>query len=1660
MRGANIGFREAEALAENVSVGQALTYAAGAAGPMQTPGGLIEQQYGQQPWLNGETFDIRDEKQRAELFTQHLQGQLGSGLLDLIVDPLAFIPVGKTTSATRVAARLQRTEIPAERLTQYQQEAIRYVQEVQQAVPFASTSRATDTDIQQQLANFRPTTGFGVRIHQLLTETNPTRLLNNPIVNEPGLAPVAAALRTPQEAAVFALAMLGDTQAARTLDALAPSVARGSPIPLPPPTADDIIRVFDDLLQRNPTLNETVTRLANRAATGSTGATRGYTVNPQPLVERFRIRREGIITERLTGGNVEGIAELMVGRRLRYLAWPAAWSVSRLRPLGYASLNNPRPLELADEVAAFFGQSKVLRQMQNGSEADQQIVRNLYTTTQAQLATAPTENLRAQVIRNAEQEAATIIAQKVAQSVGSEVDRQIILDNITRLQQKRDSILDEARTTGVVLGREGEESIRVNPDLQTKLVSSLPMLDPNVLERSIRKVIGQNTATGVVSESLAGLFENFNVAFSAAVLIRPGYIPKNSIFEPAFRTFLTTNTLPFQLLPMALRHMSMNSASRIRGVSYILGGLNPATRRVRAEQLDQVQTELEEITKLWNNTVDEINKLERSIARRESRLELLQGEDYIPDAERVDVLDARVERQQTTLDRRAEKLDQQQARLDRLIAEGKSQASIERATIARDRTQEQVNEARQRLTQTENSLAELIDPEFGVERLTGVIAEKTEQANRLYETLEKYRPELKSAQADVSRVGLASPEAMASAALRVRASWETATETSPTFFTYRGPESDWLNVWNMPGGRADLAEVSPIRSAASLVTSPTTERVRRRQRESRATGVPVAKGSKQWWDAYATTLDTYRVNDPVFSRIIQGENDDSILNFLMRDLQFNGTESTMYRLAVKHEIDKQNSIMMVRPVLDELDESFARRIIDEARTQFDELVPDDLIRQRLAAGPVTRTQLQKAWEARGVNYVELLPALPRTPVGLNNANMWEALVNVYATAVDTGFRLITQPEYVMFRSPFMKRVSEQTMVELLDNARRSNVDITQEVLTRYAQISRRTAVAAADETFYAVRRMNNAQYMSRFLLGFPNAMYNSIRFYAQQAIDNPYTLVLLNDVREAPYDIGMVVDEDNNPLTPREADRQNKETYVVLPFPLQTNTPGFRGKLNTRQFDFLTAGPTPSWLATVPLSLAVTRFPTLEQTLSDTLGKRMYGTLLFAGQPQFKAGESASEMLNNYVQGNVVPRWLTEGLQLAYATADKDKVLGTRGGQLGRIANTVWAVHSARLHSYAVNNPDQVQPADGQKFLNESLEIALSFERTRWVTRLLSPLGVTWEPSSQIVKDYRINREAFYRQNPDMLGNRDIDDAVFADMITMWGGDEQSLTGFLVSSRTSDLGVQPTQVAYQRLQANRDLVAGVLKENPSPEAADSIGIITDTVIPGEFSPAVYSSLDALEVGGIEFPPLTRSVRDREQERLERNGWLEYNRITARYDSLLLGRRSKSLLSVENRDLWASRKQEVLALAAANKPWGDKFGNSTATIAPNLRMIGAAVGDDTFMRAQTGPDKQKWDGIAEWYELYVATKDAYDRLPPNSAKRNGLREWWEGETARLRAGNTFFADFHSRYLQGDEVIDVPELLNQDLPPVGVQRTAPQLTSPAGDEAVDFFNSRAG
>jgi hypothetical protein len=118
---------------------------------------------------------------------------------------------------------------------------------------------------------------------------------------------------------------------------------------------------------------------------------------------------------------------------------------------------------------------------------------------------------------------------------------------------------------------------------------------------------------------------------------------------------------------------------------------------------------------------------------------------------------------------------------------------------------------------------------------------------------------------------------------------------------------------------------------------------------------------------------------------------------------------------------------------------------------------------------------------------------------------------------------------------------KRVMRMIVENAQRNGIEITSDMWQNQIRpLSQEYALKQVENTFYAIRRMNNVKYYSRFLLGFPSAMFNSIKFWVKAGLANPYNFALLEQIRTSPWAAGMVIDEDGNECI-RRLSEENKE---------------------------------------------------------------------------------------------------------------------------------------------------------------------------------------------------------------------------------------------------------------------------------------------------------------------------------------------------------------------------------------------------------------------------------------------------------------------------------------------------------------------------------------
>jgi hypothetical protein len=835
--------------------------------------------------------------------------------------------------------------------------------------------------------------------------------------------------------------------------------------------------------------------------------------------------------------------------------------------------------------------------------------------------------------------------------------------------------------------------------------------------------------------------------------------------------------------------------------------------------------------------------------------------------------------------------------------------------------------------------------------------------------------------------------------------------------------------YDVIGGGALRQEIDPALTLANVTQPGAFERAPKTSFNTiplnPATSTVNKKLINRYWGDYARQIQILR-NDPLVNRVMQGLSDNEILDYMLRDLAARGKFSDFYRVAAGETGGKVGKKL-------DLSEPAARNIVAKTRELIDNLVKDKAIQKEIVETKdvINTKRAQELFKGKDV------PTLDVDVDGILSLGP----VELYQQGVNAGFRAIVKPESVLFRSPYGRFYGNEAVRMIVENAKRNGIEITSDMWQNQIRpLAQEYALKQVENTFYAIRRMNNVQYYSRFLLGFPSAMFNSIKFWVKAGFANPYNFALLEQIRTSPWAAGMVIDEDGNAITPEQADEENKATYLVLPL---FNKPGtvqpFVHKMNTQQINFLINGPSPNWLGQVALNTAVQKFPKLETYIKNAVGEKLYNQLIFGGVPRgvlpaAKDSESktaiglTSSIFSNVVEQVFVAGSIKSAIQLAGLT--KDVLINKEEIQFRKdaIASTLWSIHTARRVDWELNNPDGEEPTE-----DKSIDLTLEVMGWRLLKKLFSPFSITEQPTSIIYRDEFDRLELNYVNNPQLLADKpgvQPYQAALQDFILLYG--EEAVRN-LISGTKYRASVAPEQEAVRRLNSYEWLNQWVAK-NPQ-QRVDSVGMILNPVVPGDYSPAASANLKISDIGGIPIFEGNKTFAEREADAQIEDGWREYDRISKQRDIYLAGRPSKSLTAMSNADIRAWYRDQIYntedGLITRNSAWSETFGNMNDTFNENINLINVALDNDQWLSdvKKSAPEESLWNTVKVWRDGRDSIFSEWNTLPTNSPRRKQIRQQYEAFVFDLAQSNTYFADFANRYLVGDPIIDIRELLGE-------------------------------
>lgn len=835
------------------------------------------------------------------------------------------------------------------------------------------------------------------------------------------------------------------------------------------------------------------------------------------------------------------------------------------------------------------------------------------------------------------------------------------------------------------------------------------------------------------------------------------------------------------------------------------------------------------------------------------------------------------------------------------------------------------------------------------------------------------------------------------------------------------------------GGGALRQEIDPSLTLANVTQPGVFERTSRKS----FTTTPVnpnlttinPKLIKKYWGEYSQQIQVMK-NDPIVGRIMSGMSDADIIKYMMRDLQQRGNFSDFYRLAAERAIARKDKTP-------DLSTNGAYELVNDSKAIIDNLIPDKVIQKKI----IDDREIFTAKKAEALLEGKDVPTLDISLDSLPGMTSLSDIALGYQKGVNAGFRAIAKPESSLFRSPYGTYYGNQAVKLMVENAQRNGIEITSDMWQNQIRpIAQEYALKQVEDTFYAIRRMNNVQYYSRFLLGFPNAMFNSIKYWVKAGFANPYNFALLEQIRTSPWAAGMVVDEDGNKISYEEADAQNKSAYLVLPF---FNKPGkaqpFVYKMNANQLNFLTNGPSPNWIGQVALNTAVQNFPNLETKIKNTVGEKLYNQLIFGGVPRGITpaakdveGASGVQVLSSVVSNVVEQVFIAGSLKAAIELADlgKDVVFNKDKIQFRKdaVASTMWSIHTARRMDWELNNPDSPEPD-----VDKSIDLTLNLMGWRLIRKLFSPVGITDQPTSIMYRDEFDRLELNYVNNPQLLADRPgvaPYQAAIQDFIMMYG--EEAVRNLITGTKYKT-SIAPEQVAAGRLKSY-DWLQKWTGENPDSRVP-MVGMVLNPVVPGDYSPAASAYLKISDVGGVPIFEGTKTFVEREADAKIEDGWREYDRITKERDAYLAGRPSKSLTANSNADIRAWYRDQLYnqedGLAVRNPQWVETFGNTSDTFTEGLNLINVALSNEQFIKdiSKSVPEKSLWDTIQVWRDGRDSIFEEWNLLPANSPRRKQIRLQYEAFIFDLAQSNTYFADFANRYLVGDPMADIKEILGE-------------------------------
>lgn len=799
---------------------------------------------------------------------------------------------------------------------------------------------------------------------------------------------------------------------------------------------------------------------------------------------------------------------------------------------------------------------------------------------------------------------------------------------------------------------------------------------------------------------------------------------------------------------------------------------------------------------------------------------------------------------------------------------------------------------------------------------------------------------------------------------------------------------------------------------------------------------------EKYWDAMEILVNQTIREEPIMRRIAArpratsqqmiDQQNDEIIQELMEDPAFlQAADYGTYNIDnLPHEID-------------EIRETLYRWIPDQE-------VLNQAVRDRVDADYLTS---KLAWRDDLVAIQEKELVDVRNPV----RRFFNRAMNV----------LGTMPEDALIKAPFYRKRWNEEMQRQVNGFEESGVtSFTPAQIDAMRRQAHAYALRTTRETTYTITRLSTPAAAMAFIIPFFPAWENAVRFWSKQFVTNPSTLARYIQLWNAPNALGMVVDEDGNPVEGRrgfgglaDALISPGETYLIIPVPEWSKATldklpfvglGSKGQLRIAkgalnvalQGDYpwmANAGP----LVSVPVSYIAAQNPDYFEAIKG----------LEIGDA--KIGDAIAKFFVPFGRPTASKNIIMAALEQAVPAGPGRIVTYVEGMSDTQFVSAVEEIHRDMVVDWELNGG--YESGSPKPDYAEAIARAQELSALQFAGNMLSPAAPGYQSKYQVyIEEWRrilqrhLEKEQSYRDqgitpDPD---ERVGYDAALREFLNTYGDSYFALT----QSTSGRTGIGASLGEYDILKKHGDL-AGKLAESDIKGNADFAAMITSPYR-GDFNESVYAwQLNRTFNNSQEL--IRGGERDNIQDKTEiQRGWIKWTDGLTGLEAIA---EQRGTTIQRDEELSFLKKLLEADIAKQNPAWYIAKGEfETRGYIKTLENIEMILSDEAFMRAHG--NEPVWVDVREWYEarseiqeiLAQRKRELGDRgsLNIKSPSNADILVAWELFIEEKKRSNIAFSEYYNRWLDYDnlypgdpmDVIDIELdiLMQQQMAMGGVQQ----------------------